>query len=257
MQITLDKKIQTSSRLFLLDGVRGFALVNMILYHTLYDVVYIFGHPIGWYQSQIGYLWQQSICWCFILLSGFCFSLGKRPIRRGGLIFIMGCAVSLVTAIAMPEQRVRFGILSLIGCSMILTGLCSNLLGKINPFVGLGLSFGVFLLTKTVPIGAIGFADTPILSLPKMLYQTGWLYPLGFPRWDFFSSDYFSIIPWLFLYWTGYFIAKAVGDCQRFDCLKHSIPVLGWIGKHSLWIYLVHQPVVYAVLILLHQFKLV
>ena len=90
----------------------------MVLYHILYDVVYIFGHPIGWYQSAAGYVWEQFICWSFILLSGFCFSLGSRPIKRGLLVFGAGCVISLVTMFVMPEQRVRFGILSLIGCCM-------------------------------------------------------------------------------------------------------------------------------------------
>ena len=106
-----EQPLRGKERLSLLDALRGFALLNMILYHILYDIVYIFGHPIGWYQSAAGYVWEQFICWSFILLSGFCFSLGSRPVKRGLLVFGAGCVISLVTMFVMPEQRVRFGIL--------------------------------------------------------------------------------------------------------------------------------------------------
>ena len=85
-----EQPLRGKERLSLLDALRGFALLNMVLYHILYDVVYIFGHPIGWYQSAAGYVWEQFICWSFILLSGFCFSLGSRPIKRGLLVFGAG-----------------------------------------------------------------------------------------------------------------------------------------------------------------------
>ena len=67
----------------LLDTVRGVLIINMILYHALYDVVHIMGIPISWYTGPVGYIWQQSICWGFILLSGFCFRLSRRPLRHG------------------------------------------------------------------------------------------------------------------------------------------------------------------------------
>ena len=56
-----EQPLRGKERLSLLDALRGFALLNMVLYHILYDVVYIFGHPIGWYQSAAGYVWEQFI----------------------------------------------------------------------------------------------------------------------------------------------------------------------------------------------------
>ena len=54
-----EQPLRGKERLSLLDALRGFALLNMVLYHILYDVVYIFGHPIGWYQSAAGYVWNN------------------------------------------------------------------------------------------------------------------------------------------------------------------------------------------------------
>ena len=60
------------SRYRFLDLLRGLNLISMIAYHALYNLNYLYGHPMKWYRSTPGYIWQQSICWTFIFLSGFC-----------------------------------------------------------------------------------------------------------------------------------------------------------------------------------------
>ncbi len=76
------------SRYELLDSIRGLVLISMILYHACWDLVYLFGKNWSWYQGTGAYLWQQSICQTFILLSGFCWSLGKKPAKRGLIVFL-------------------------------------------------------------------------------------------------------------------------------------------------------------------------
>ena len=196
----------------------------MILYHALYDAVYLFGHPIAWYQGTAGYVWEQFICWSFILLSGFCFSLGRRPIKRGLLVLGAGCAVSLATALVMPQQQVRFGILTLLGCSMLLTRACLPLLQRILPALGILLSFGLFCFTKALPFGGLGWGDTVLIPLPAQAYAADWLYPLGFPGLGFFSSDYFPLLPWLFLYWTGWFAFRMWRTARNSRVLQIKIP---------------------------------
>ena len=58
----------TSTRCALLDELRGLDLISMMLYHGMWDLVYLFGVRAPWYGSWQGELWQQSICWVFILL---------------------------------------------------------------------------------------------------------------------------------------------------------------------------------------------
>lgn len=77
-----------------------------------------------------------------------------------------------------------------------------------------------------------------------------------YPDW-FYSADYFGLLPWLFLFWVGYYLHKAVGR-RRMEPLRRSVcPALGWMGRHSLLLYLLHQPVIYGVLsaaaVLLHK----
>ena len=103
---------QKKQRLHLLDALRGWTLINMILYHGLWDLVNIAGVPMAWYSGKPGYLWQQSICWTFILLSGYCWSMSRNHLRRGLLVFGGGALVSLVTHLLMPASSISFGILT-------------------------------------------------------------------------------------------------------------------------------------------------
>lgn len=107
-----------SKRYTVLDALRGLTLISMILYHAVWDLIYIFGMDMTWYQSPVAYVWQQSICWTFILLSGFCWSMGCNKWKRGLLVLGASVLISIVTIILMPENRILFGVLSAIGTSM-------------------------------------------------------------------------------------------------------------------------------------------
>ena len=112
---------QTAARYRLLDELRGLDLISMMLYHGMWDVVFLFGVAQKWYTGRPGFVWQQSICWVFILLSGFCLPLGHHPFRRGAIVFGAGALVTAVTLLFLPEDVVWFGVLTLLGSSMLLT----------------------------------------------------------------------------------------------------------------------------------------
>ncbi len=111
-----------ASRYALLDELRGLDLVSMMLYHACWDMMFLFGIWMDWYAGMPGRLWQQTICWVFILLSGFCVPLGHRTLKRGAQVFAAGALVTVVTLVFMPEDRVVFGVLTFLGSAMLLTG---------------------------------------------------------------------------------------------------------------------------------------
>ena len=216
-----------AGRYALLDELRGLDLVSMMLYHACWDMMFLFGIWMDWYAGMPGRLWQQTICWVFILLSGFCAPFGRYMLRRGTVVFGAGAVVTLATLVFMPEGRVIFGVLTFLGAAMLLTGVLEPLLKKVMPAVGLG-----------------GWK----LMLPQSLYANYFTAFFGFyPDW-FYSTDYFGLLPWLFLFWAGYYLHKAVGR-RRMEPLRRPVcPALGWMGRHSLLLYLLHQPVIYGVL---------
>lgn len=244
------EKSAPAGRYAVLDGLRGLALVNMVLYHTVWDLVYIFGFDWGWYQSKAAYIWQQAICWTFIFLSGFCLPFSRRGIKRGLTVFLAGAVVSAVTLVCMPENRILFGVLTLIGSCMMLVSLAAPVLRRCNPAVGLCVSFAVFLATGTVAQGYVGFGAWHLLELPEAWYS-GWLTTfLGFPMKGFFSTDYFALLPWLFLFLSGYFLHAIADGRGWLACLKKGwVRPLEWIGRHSLIVYMLHQPLVYLLLL--------
>ena len=77
-------------RRYLLDGLRGLTLISMILYHGMFDLVEIYGLHIPWFVERPGYVWQQSICWIFILLSGFLLESWKKASETGACDFSVG-----------------------------------------------------------------------------------------------------------------------------------------------------------------------
>lgn len=113
------KQHNASGRYALLDELRGLDLLSMMLYHGCWDLVNLFGIQADWYYGLPGHLWQQSICWVFILLSGFCVQLGHHTLRRGAQVFGAGALVTAVTLLFMPEDRVIFGVLTLLGSAML------------------------------------------------------------------------------------------------------------------------------------------
>lgn len=232
-----------------LDSLRGLLLANMVLYHALYDVVFIQGIPLGWYTGPGGYVWQQGICWGFILLSGFCSSFSRHPLRHGLTVLGAGVLVTGVTALAMPQQVILYGVLYLLGLAALIRYGGGKLWEKcglppLPAWLGLAVCGGLFFLTRGVPYGYLGFEGLRLLPLPAALYQTPCLAVLGLPGPGFWSSDYFPLVPWLFLYLCGHFLWRILStNPQALDKLKPGVRPLAFLGRHSLLVYLLHQPV--------------
>lgn len=236
-----------AGRYALLDELRGLDLVSMMLYHACWDLVFLFDVNMRWYAGTPGRLWQQTICWVFILLSGFCAPFGRYMLRRGTVVFGAGAVVTLATLVFMPEGRVIFGVLTFLGAAMLLTGVLEPLLKKVMPAVGLAVSAVLFAVCYPVGLGWVGLGGWKLM-LPQSLYANYFTAFLGFYLDWFYSADYFGLLPWLFLFWAGYYLHKAVGR-RRMEPLRRPVcPALGWMGRHSLLLYLLHQPVIYGVL---------
>ena len=235
----------------LLDTVRGVCILSMVAYHGMYDLVDIFGLPSAWYTGLPGYIWQQSICWTFILLSGMCWQLSRRHVKRGLLLVGCGAAITLITWLVMPSQRILYGVLNLLGLSALLLIPLDKVFRKIPAWAGLGGTLLLFALTKNVSRGSLGFEGLVLCRLPRWLYATDLLAVVGFPSPNFWSTDYFPLLPWFFLFLLGTAAGGwALRRRERLAALRLPSP-LTWPGRHSLLLYLLHQPVLYGISLLI------
>lgn len=245
----------SSFRLRALDLLRGLNLLSMIAYHAAYDLVYLYGADLPGYQGLPGYLWQQSICWLFIFLSGFCFCLGRfhggRRIRRGLLLSACGLVITAVTLLVMPQSRVIMGVLSFFGLAVLITIPLYPLFCRLPASAGLAVCLLLFFCTRDVSSGYLGFESLRLCALPKLLYQGVLPMILGFPWPGFFSTDYFPLLPWIFLFWSGFFTFRLLSGkrgVRKWPELftRRLCAPLEFIGRHTLPIYMLHQPALMA-----------
>lgn len=219
-------------RFDILDGWRSLAIVLMLAYHFLYDLA-LFG-VITWEQMFCTPLnvMQKFICCSFILLAGASARFSRSNLRHGLIVLAAGVIVEIGAMVG--GQVIRFGVLMLLGCSMVFWHFVGKHLQKLPGWLLAAGSLVLYFLTNWW---------TRSVSI-----SVAWLYPLGFPGPGFSSADYFPLLPWLFLFLAG----TALGGW----CLAHpdsrllAAPLpkaLTFPGRHSLIIYLLHQPVLYGV----------
>lgn len=243
------------TRFSLVDEYRGFWIVNMIIYHAIWDLVYIYGVKWSWFKSDYVLLWERIGASSFIFIAGFCWLMSRHNFKRGLMVYGAGMVISAVTLIFMPDSRVVFGILTFLGSAMLLMIPLDVLFQKINSLVGIISSLFLFLFAFPISRGYLGFGECKLIELPDAWYGNFFSTYLGLKEKGFYSTDYFALFPWFFMFVAGYFAYRYVflenrkqgSVIQGFLGQSVSKP-LGWIGRNSLIIYMIHQPVVYGVL---------
>ena len=97
------------------------------------------------------------------------------------------------------------------------------------------------------------------IQLSDNLLNVTWLKSvlayIGFPQAGFSSTDYFPLLPWIFLFATGYFLYSFLQEKGLINRLfgKWKVPGINFLGKHSLIIYMIHQPICYVVAFLVSE----
>ena len=205
-------------RYYFVDGIRGVAIINMVIFHFLYDVYIVYEKSPTWYSLPAIHIWQQAICCTFIFISGFVWVWGKEKNLRRGIIFnLLGLLISIITLVAIPAQIIWFGILNFMGCAILLTLPLEKLLKKIPAIYGMAICFLLFLLCKQIQFGQIGITGLLQIQVPNL--------------------------PWIFLYLCGFYFNQIF--MKHYTWQKYAqrkLPCLSVLGSKTIWIYLLHQP---------------
>ncbi len=232
-----------------IDVLRGMAVVAMVLYHFSYDLAYFGLFDVRFFTSGLGLDIARVIGGTFILLAGLSLTLSYRKataqqpgrgllgkyLARGLRIFSYGMVITLLTWIFAPDGIIVFGILHLIGVSIILA----------YPFLNLKL--------PNVILGIICLAAGVLLR--SLDVDNPWLVWLGTDP-TFFMLDYWPLLPWFGMMLLGVAAGNALYGDRRKQAAHatqrpRAIRPLALLGSHSLLVYLIHQPILLAALILL------
>lgn len=242
-------KKDLTARVHLIDEARGLAILLMVVYHTFFDLVVLFGVHIPLFYSPFIQSLVVLFAGLFIFISGTACHYSRNNWKRGLICFALGMCFTLGTWLIMPEELILFGILHLLGVCMLLFPLFAPLIRRIPPVLGMLVSLFLFVFCLHLPDGWLGFSGLFSIRLPRAPYDLGFLAWLGFPGPGFFSSDYFPLLPWSFAFLAGGFFGVLVkGNRLPGWFYRMHIRPLAFIGRHTLIVYLLHQPVAYGAL---------
>lgn len=236
----------TYERKWEIDLLRGIAIIFMIIFHFLYDLAF-FGQLKSDVNEGFIFILGRTAALLFIVVVGISLSLSynrefeikhtrqrfSKFIKRGIKIFFWGMMITLVSFIFLKEGIILFGVLHFIGVGIILS----------YPF----LKHYRFALIAAILI----ILARPLIQMINI--ANPWFLWIGITQAGFYSYDYFPIIPWLGAMLIGIYIGNiAYPQYKR----KFKLPeisdfivvrVLTYLGKRSLMIYLIHQPVLIGI----------
>lgn len=239
---------QPKIRYALLDELRGFLVLCMVVYHGLLSVYSLLGIKTADTLFEFFTPAVPFFAGAFILLSGMMCGFSHSNLLRGIKCLGIAIIITVVTVFGssfMGDIAIRFGILHLLGSAMIFCGIFDFALKRVNKWVGLIAAASLFIIFYGVPNDYPDFVGIRNI-IPAEWYFNKNLYPLGITAPDFYSADYFPLFPWLLLFITGYFLFK-FGFVQKHSEIfePKRIKPLGFLGRHALVIYVLHQPIIY------------
>lgn len=230
-----------NKRIHILDELRGLCVVLMVIYHALYTLASVFMSPIALDLYSFFYPVEPFFAGIFIALCGFSCRLSRSNRRRGLLLAAVAVAMSAVLWFVMPSQVIWFGVLHCLAVCILLFAALKPLLDRVPPLVGVIACAVLMGLTWTVP--TVHGGTFLGMALPEELLDCNLLFPLGFGR--VFSADYFPLIPWVFCFLGGTFAGQWRERLPAWCYVPH-LPPLGLLGRYSLWVYLLHQPLIFG-----------
>ena len=234
-------------RIWELDVFRGICILGVIAVHFVYDMVELYGLVEWEYPPLFSFIkdWGGIL---FLVLSGVCVTLGSRSIRRGAIVLASGLVITGVTVgMYLTGMQgigiiIYFGVLHCLGLCMLLWPLFKKLPWWALLLCGAVLTYLGFYLQQLPPADAY------------------WPMVFGVPWEGFISSDYFPLLPNFGFFLLGSALGKTLYRKKESLLPKVNeknilIRFFAGCGRQSLWLYLLHQPVLSGIFYLILMFK--
>jgi uncharacterized membrane protein len=219
------------NRILEIDLLRVTAIILMVGFHFVYDLKEFAGIDID-YTSTFWFSVGKTAALLFIFVSGISSCLGKNSTKRGLTVLGFGVLISIATYFFDSTEYVRFGILHFLGVSILL----SYFLKKLNKLC---------LLLLSLVMALIGFWANTIQVATFLLLPFGFMYS------GFSTMDYYPLFPYLAVFVFGILAYKIFYEQGKsFIKGEYRLKTIRFISKHSLVIYLVHQPILLGIIVI-------
>lgn len=239
------------SRVHVLDELRGFLIILMVFFHAFYLFGWEFDIPL--FQEAFFFFKpvQPFFAGCFIFLCGISCNFSHNNGKRGLLLLGVALLVSMVMwcatfwKVLSPGSEIWFGILHCLAACILLFDLLQPKLKRVPAWLGLAFCAVLFAVCYHIPDekgGYFGLTGQFVAAVPAAATDHPLLYPLGLcpisP-----TTDYFPLLPWFFCFLGGAFAGRWTFPKWT---LRSRFPWLSFLGKHSLILYVLHQPVLFV-----------
>ncbi len=233
--------MNTKKRLEILDILRALAIIFMILFHAYYLSINVFEYQKFIFSKEIWfYIWRISallffvIAWIsyFFASEKYSKSVQKKYAKKSLILWFFAIIITLLTHLFFPSQLIVFWVLHFFAISFLVL----PFFVKLNYFVQWIIIFVIFYAKYFL-------LDNSEFFLSFIFWIT----------WDnFYSADYYPLIPYFFIIVLGYYLWKFIKkyQAQKYLSVKWeyiSVKILQKIWQKSLIIYLVHQPLIFAI----------
>ncbi|MCL1806452.1 MAG: DUF1624 domain-containing protein [Oscillospiraceae bacterium] len=271
---------KTSSRIQLLDALRGFCIILVVAFHIAYNLVDWDIVPSGLVYNPVLNVLQPFFAGVFIVLAGISSRFSRSNLKRGLQLTACAALVTVASLLVLPAPFLSFK--ALFGISptgaeigaLIESGkitLHKNILaqaaaggmttpGELGtlalasyqtpyPLLGVPITFGILHLLAVCVLLYTLLHKCKII-IPVSALGAAYLLSNGITQWpDTPSADYFPLVPWFFVFLFGVWLGGSIRE-GKFPkwFYEVKIPLFPAIGRKTLLIYLLHQPVLYGTL---------
>lgn len=278
----INRYTQKYERIKIVDFLRGFCALLMVFDHTMYDLMRMIGPLCGfsrlsmqiaslattyWFSPLRAVGWVCAVS-CFVFLCGFSTGLSKNNLLRGFRLAIISMLITVVTTsmeviFGMSRIAINFGVLHSLSFCILGYALCIEGSKKVKLFKAKNRAYYLSDLLTIILFGvccfvilseSIVYTNQPtsdkFTSLSDMTLSDYIPYAFGICK-TLPSSDYIPVLPWFAVFLVGSFFAGSIKRKRKTVFVKEKTDFVSFVGRHSLLLYVCHQPVIYGLLYLI------